>query len=67
MYFLQTKSIAYPAVAISLELTYGLHGGYVIDEVPLRHIQRDFAIGRALLKHFEVVHHLADLPAGDCC
>lgn len=46
--------------------TYGLHGRDVIDEVPLRHIQRDLAIGRALLKNFEVVHHLADLvPAGN--
>lgn len=38
--------------------TYRLHEGDVVDEVPLGHVQGEFAIGRALFEHFKVVHHL---------
>lgn len=37
--------------------TYGLHERDVIHEIPLRHVQRELAVGRTFLKHFEVVHH----------
>lgn len=37
--------------------TYGLHEGYVIDELSLGHVESELAVGRALLEHLEVVHH----------
>lgn len=39
--------------------TYWLHGRYMVDEVTFGHVQGNFAIRSALLKHFKIVHHVA--------
>lgn len=46
---------------VVLYRTYGLDEGDVVHEVSLAHVQRHLAVRRALLEHFEIVHHCYEI------